>query len=634
MTGFREFLFCALASFLLMSAPEAFGQSRATSTTAQIEQLRSEISRLEQRRCDPAISGAVRDELSQLGSIRRDKLSALLNAQIAQLETEPANAGIAATAADEQVIARAVAPLVSELQSLKSSSVCPAPNEKDPGPTPATVTPTAQGSSTPNDPGPVSGETPRKSAVLTAALPAQAAPPPQQPPAAPAPANTPPIPKPQPTPPTKSANADNPCADAQAPSLFGGNPVAGTKVVSGCATKLGDFVRLTVLPKPQANEAPISCTNFYSAGRQNPKPILDLPAIAVDTQQMFSIELRVGAKPRALEVDERVCLQELDQSGKPMATSIGPQQVVLQTYTEADTAWGRVRPYLSAGVVLSQTNGQFSNQDMFLSFDLDKTWFMERRPVNWLLNTYFDAELTSIPAAACQASSTSGTASGTSSCPSSPSGSSGSSPSNLSNFIASRKAAVIQGGIYLPLFPDAWKWSYKGNNNALFIAPIFKGGYQTLTGGAQTVTSPTPGTSTTVATLNSEGLYYFYGGGARLGHFRLSRSWNIAPDLLSRLDILFGKWENFEQCAGGMCMAGSNNFVLPTMIAMEGRLKIPDTFFQIGFDAITPFTRTTGTKGDLRFLFGVQIDPTCLFKAFQGTTTSLTTCAEGMSNTH
>jgi len=296
---------------------------------------------------------------------------------------------------------------------------------------------------------------------------------------------------------------------------------------------------------------------------------------------------------------------------------------------ESSTPWGRVRPYLSGGMVLSQNNGQFSSQNLYLGFNLDKNWFygVERQaPFHWQLNTYFDSQLTAIPTASCQSSSSSASGTTASTCPSS----SGSSTNNLSNFITSQKAAVIQGGIYVPIYLNAWRWSYNGDNNTLFLGPIFKGGYQSLTGGSQTVASPTPGTSTTVSTVNDQTLYYFYAGGVRLGHYDLFNSWNIAPDLLSHLDIVFGKWQNFEQCAEGSC-SGTSATVLPTMIALEGRLKIPSTFFQIGFDAISPLTKASGTKGDLRFIFGAQLDPSCLFNAFTGTASTLNSCVQGHS---
>lgn len=422
----------------------------------------------------------------------------------------------------------------------------------------------------------------------------------------------------------------NPCAGTKTPTLSK-TPTAGTKVLSGCATQAGNFVQLTVLPP--STSSVISCTNYYShaGGNDKPTPLYELPPMLVDPKtHMFSVELRANGKWKALQAGQLICLKELDSAGKQVSVSVGPQQVQLHTYGEADSPWGRVRSYLSAGVVLSQNNSQFSSEDFFLGFDLDKNWFAPQRygGFNWLANTYFDAQLTSIPAAACQSSSGGSTTS--SNCPASSGTTTGS--SSLSNFIASRKAAVIEGGVYVPMFLDHWKWSYRGNDNALFIAPIFIGGYQTITGGTQTVSSPTPGTSTTIATLNSQGLYYFYAGGARLGHYKLFNSWNIAPELLSHLDILFGKWQNFEQCQGA-CSATSS-LVLPTMISLDGRLKIPSTFFQVGFDAITPLTRTVGTQGDLRFLFGVQVDPTCLFKAFQGTATSLTNCAVGQSGSH
>jgi hypothetical protein len=607
----------ALSVFLaiLFFAPRLHAQTPG-SVEAPVDRLRREIATLKKTGCGPATSALVRDEFGKLIETRQTQLSLLLEQQIAEVEAAPQSAGIVLTAEDKRTIAEVIAPLQAEREALQSGgSVCD--TSKDNG------RPAVRGSNSAENQRPletvaaVSIPAAATAGGNSSAMPA-ADPPAAQPSAA---ANSvanasladsdPPAPPPAAA--QKAAGppaAQAPCAGANLPYLWK-KPVVGTRVLTGCAKQSGDEMDVAV-----GTGAAPQCKDATYKGTQVPT---DTGALT------FAITL---GDP--LAKGEWVCIEEIDYSKKPPGLTYDPQvgvgqPVELWTYDEASTPWGRVRPYLSGGTVLSQNNGQFSSQSLFVGFNLDKNWFARDSTgkLGSLVNTYFDARLTSIPTASCEAAG-----SGSSGCSSS---GSGGASANLSNFITSQKAAVIEGGIYVPLYLDSRKWSWGGNDNVLFVAPIFKGGYQSLTEGAQTVTSPTPGTSTTISTVNNQTLYFFYAGGVRLGHYELFNSWNIAPDLLSHLDIVFGKWQNFAQCSSGSC-SGTSTTVLPTMIELEGRLKIPATFFQIGFDAISPLTKTSGTKGDLRFLFGVQLDPSCLFNAFQGTSSTLTSCVQGHSN--
>ena len=95
--------------------------------------------------------------------------------------------------------------------------------------------------------------------------------------------------------------------------------------------------------------------------------------------------------------------------------------------------------------------------------------------------------------------------------------------------------------------------------------------------------------STTSATND---VFRFYSAGFGVGHFKLENSSDNASELISYVHVTFGKWENFEM----------NHW----RIGVEGRLKIPETPFQIGFDANV---RVRGSAaGDLRFLLGTRFD--------------------------
>jgi hypothetical protein len=324
----------------------------------------------------------------------------------------------------------------------------------------------------------------------------------------------------------------------------------------------------------------------------------------------------------ALSTGEWVCVLDFKNlpSGnpsKPMNVDAVPIYVTVWTSEESATPWGRTRLYLSAGVVLGQINGQFASQSLFLGLDVDNNWHASQ---NILLNTFFDAQLTSVPAAAC-AASTSATAT-----------SSGCSTASVNSFISSQKAGVVKAGVYAPMTLAAWRWSHEGSDQALFVAPIIEGGVETLTSTTQTTASATssPGT---ISTLSGQNVYPFYSGGVRFGHFGLSHSSNISPYLFSFLDITIGQWQSFKQCVNSICSLNGTtqnptNLVLPLMISLEGRLKVPKTPVVVGFDSYLPITHT-GVHGDLRFLFGVRLDVGCLYNAFKGgNTPSIYKCSD------
>ena len=359
-------------------------------------------------------------------------------------------------------------------------------------------------------------------------------------------------------------------------------PVTGRKVLTGCAGK-APGARVVVYAKGKINECPASF------------PVLDdstvvdnRPANVDPKTGIFQAELT-----HPLTDDEMICAYAVSADKKPpiVATRWG--------YDEADSPIGRSRYYLSTGLALSQTNQQFSNQNLYLGFAFDRNWLRGKpdRKVTLLLDSELSAQLTAIPVAASSSTSTTppSTSSGTTS---TQSGTTTTTPSpsstqSVSTFITSRKAAVVSGAIYAPIYMDAFK-GWFGGGTAGFFAPILKGGLQTTTAGSITATSPVPGTTTTTSTVNNADLYYFWSAGLRLGDLRLFRSWNIAPQMLSHLDLTFGQWENFKQCRISTCTTNPdgtvdpNQLYQPVLLSLEGQLNIPKTPVQIGFRAMTP----------------------------------------------
>lgn len=283
----------------------------------------------------------------------------------------------------------------------------------------------------------------------------------------------------------------------------------------------------------------------------------------------------------------------------------------------ASSEWGRIRPYFSSGVAFSKENDSFSKQDLYVGFNLDKNW---HKAPTWGFNTSFDARLTSVPVAAAQtqAATTTGPIIGRRANQTG----GGSTGSPVDSFISSRKAALIAVTLYMPFYPNSWKWWYGDGQNAFFFAPIMKAGFDTLTGGASSASTSIPGTVSTSTTIRNQDFYHFLGGGIRLGHYRLYNSWNVSHDLISYLDVMIGQWENFTQCPlGKKCIDSTtglpnSNLVHPHLLGLQGRLKIPGAPLQIGFDSISPITG--GGHGDLRFVFGVHFDAACAFKNFTG----------------
>jgi len=253
--------------------------------------------------------------------------------------------------------------------------------------------------------------------------------------------------------------------------------VEGRKVISGCAGTKDKSVSVVVIVNPPngGTEPPAECPN--------PLPRVTPVPVTLDSTGAFSAELK-----SALRAGDSVCVWQV--SGHNVLNYSVRRTIVSKwAYTQSDTERGHTRYYLSTGVALSEDNQQFSNQDIYVGFDLERNWLRGRHS---FLNSDFSAQLTSIPTAATSTPSTS---------------SSSSTTPSVSTFISSRKAAVVSGDFYAPLYAESFKWWYDGGST-MFVAPIVKGGLQTITSGALSITSPAPGTSTTTTTVNNQGLYY------------------------------------------------------------------------------------------------------------------------------
>jgi hypothetical protein len=265
-------------------------------------------------------------------------------------------------------------------------------------------------------------------------------------------------------------------------------------------------------------------------------------------------------------------------------------------------------------VVFSKENGDFSQQDLALSFAIDKSWLQKAdftlpgdrafREVNrnrgagsgkWTLrqvNTVFDSRLTSLPVVAP-----------TTTPPAAGEGNGdGATAATEPDFVSSRKGAVMQVGIYAPFYGPQTSWVHDGAVNTLFVAPVMRAGVQTIVG------------DDSVGTTNLEGqpddVFNFWSFGFAIGHQKLSGTTNQTPEVISYLHLTWGKAEAFKY-KEKITENGKDieNLINPTRLMVEGRLKIPDTPMQIGFDA-----NLGEGHDDLRFIFGTRFDIGALFE--------------------
>ena len=265
--------------------------------------------------------------------------------------------------------------------------------------------------------------------------------------------------------------------------------------------------------------------------------------------------------------------------------------------------WGRANAHFTFGVVAAQERDEFSETDLHLALNLEYNWLQPPpgKKRSWLVTSYIDMRLTSIPVLAVAESPPADPALGDPP----PAVKQQDSEEDFESFVASRKAALMQAGLYAPVYFKKTTWDFKGDKNALFVGPIVKVGFQTIT---QAVKS---------ARRDPDDLFEFWAAGARLGHFKFEKSESSTPNLVSYLDITVGRWENFERCVlppidrptenrTGIVSCETNPTLAPEIdfrIGIEGRLKIPKTPLQFGFEL-----NTGQGQDDLRFIIGATFD--------------------------
>lgn len=275
---------------------------------------------------------------------------------------------------------------------------------------------------------------------------------------------------------------------------------------------------------------------------------------------------------------------------------------------------GRFKAYFSAGAEMDGSGGSLGTATGFVGVNMDSNILTigdetsgcftgtghtyrsadagcEENVQRFMLNTYLEAELTQIPISSNSSSSSSSkTASPTTTslvsaaaAAGNGSGTSGGSTTGTSTSSIEplkAKGAYVVGGLYAPWVPKFAQWRFRGQRNAFFVGPLANYGFQV------------PGN-------NPKGTPAFnvfrsYSGGFRFGHYRMTVRKQTAPELLSYLDVTWGKWENFREAVTG---------IRGTRLDVAGRYKIPYTILFLGFDA------NTGPGGsDVRLYAGTRVD--------------------------
>jgi hypothetical protein len=303
--------------------------------------------------------------------------------------------------------------------------------------------------------------------------------------------------------------------------------------------------------------------------------------------------------------------------GSTPAEEAGQQPTLTPPCREEVTAvgdWGRVRAYFAGGGIFSKEHEDFSQIDPALTFVMDTNWWSAVDPESpagialladrnaaqktrrfrpRAINGYFGVRLTSVPVAPQAGGQAEEDGGGT--------GEAATDTTSADAFLKSRKAVLVETGAYVPFYSGGMVWTDERTRerHALFIAPVARVGILTNTGAN--------GSSEEARRFGEDDVFRYWGIGVGIGFMKLSYSTNRASEVVSYLHAIVGKAENFEtRKVTGTDDQGEPLFGPPKAgrrIMVEGRLKIPESVFQVGFDA-----NLGRGRDDLRFIFGMRFD--------------------------
>ncbi|MFZ0272493.1 MAG: hypothetical protein WB524_22965 [Acidobacteriaceae bacterium] len=302
--------------------------------------------------------------------------------------------------------------------------------------------------------------------------------------------------------------------------------------------------------------------------------------------------------------------------------------------------WGRVQADFAAGILFTN-NSQLNSSDTsnftqaheFLDLTVEKGWtlpgcylryrdeclreneasanhgpsekhrgdYVPDESQNWWYRhhpgiiSFFEGRLTAIPVATVDsaATSTSSSSNSNSTSATTTAAPSASASSLLSaNLLTTAQTARFATGVYMPTLLQRWNWH--GTPNALFLGPLSKVGFDSVTG-PSTINVPagTPGASSG-GTVTLEPLYNSWGFGGRVGHMQLGGSESKSPNLTSYVDVSIGPYSNLQSY---ICKKTPADQVLVTtsVTSSTGTTTTTSTQFvsALGYPTITGYPGTS-----------------------------------------
>lgn len=175
--------------------------------------------------------------------------------------------------------------------------------------------------------------------------------------------------------------------------------------------------------------------------------------------------------------------------------------------------------------------------------------------------------------------------------------------------VQQNNSGFIELGGYMPWYTGWSSWNFRGQDQAIFAAPIVKAGFVALSSEDLQARAEVLRTNNGVYALNPSDVYRQLHGGVRFGHMHLSASGNVMPELVSYIDLTVGRFDNYRKPKPDVEPSYGAGFVSPARFEIHGRAKIPQTPLTIGF------TINTGSGPDDYQLFvGSRFDATKFLK--------------------
>lgn len=392
------------------------------------------------------------------------------------------------------------------------------------------------------------------------------------------------------------------------------------------------------------------------ADRQVQTPLLVEPDSKGAFQAQAAVPLAESMMVVALGLDEKA--QPVDR-----ATAV-------RTVDSALFDWGRARSYFSLGANFARSNGDFGDPQVYLGFNLDINVYnsrkdqptrpqrlasslssvdvggdvdrlnahrsavetrirglmsskgsdysrtakqaceeSERNPTNYmgltdlpelcrefhalknqpeggiLFNTYFDGRLTQAGVVT------------------------GEGVLQTPKIVQQKNSGFIELGGYMPWYTGWSSWNFRGQDQAIFVAPIVKVGFVALSSEDLQARADLLRATNGIQAMNPSDVYRQLHGGLRFGHQHLSASGNVMPELVSYVDLTVGKFDNYRKPKPNVEPSYGAGFVSPARFEIHGRAKIPQTPLTIGF------TINTGSgPDDYQIFIGSRFDATKLLK--------------------